>query len=349
MASPIDQLLRRARLVDESYPPEEIDAAAQRVAARTAARRAEPRTAERLGPMPEGPREVAARDLRTLCETAVLSRGALASLKRFLAPALPEPPGARVLGCVLHLTEQEDSARFWWQYAAGAGDGAAVHCLYLHHLAHGEEPEARWWRTQALEAVRDHGRPDAEPRDLAATLRVLRDLRDLRDPKGDEAHTHDLVTRAAQVGAVLAYVPAAVSYLDDDLDLPLPDADFADHITSLTTPPAPGAHPRRPGPSALPPEPRTRPTALSVGTAPRPSVLARQRPATPTTTPARWRWNDSGGAFGHKQRVGAGDLAAEARRQHAMQAFWLHCEGCAECDPAGIPCPAHTALCPGPP
>ncbi|MFF6780624.1 hypothetical protein [Streptomyces sp. NPDC012510] len=346
MTSPIDQLLGRARLVDASYTPEEINAAAQRVAARTAARRAEPHTAEVPGPMPEGPREAAARDLRTLCETAVMSRGALASLKRFVAPSLPEPPGARVLGCVLQLTEREDSARFWWQYAAGAGDGAAVHCLYLQHLAHGEEREARWWGAQTIEAVRDQGRPGAEPRDLGATLRVLRDL---RDPQGDEAPTQDLITRAAQVGAVLTYVPAAVSYRDDDLDLPLPDADFADHITSLTAPSVPGAHPRRPRPPALRPEPRPRPAASLIGTVTRPSGPARQRPATPATTPARWTWNDSGGAFGHKQRVGIGDLAEEARRQHAMQAFWLHCEGCADCDPAGIPCPAHTTLCPDPP
>ncbi|MFG2857798.1 hypothetical protein ACGFZ9_45640 [Streptomyces mirabilis] len=30
-----------------------------------------------------------------------------------------------------------------------------------------------------------------------------------------------------------------MAYVDDDFDLPLPDPDFADHVTSLTTTPAP--------------------------------------------------------------------------------------------------------------
>ncbi|MDX2696782.1 hypothetical protein, partial [Streptomyces ipomoeae] len=246
MTSPIDQLLARARLVDEPYTPEEINAAAERIAARTAVRRAGPHLAERPATEPEGPQGGAARDLRTLCETAVMSSGALASLKRFVAPALPEPPAARVLGCILQLTEQEDSARFWWQYAAGAGDSAATYCLYLHHMAHGEEPEAEWWHTQAAAgAVGDRGRSAAGPQDLAATLRVLRGLKETGEP------ALALAARAAQVGAVLNYVPAAVSYVDDDLDLPLPDADFADRITSLTASPPTEARPqRRPRPHA---------------------------------------------------------------------------------------------------
>jgi hypothetical protein len=34
------------------------------------------------------------------------------------------------------------------------------------------------------------------------------------------------------------YVPAAVAYVDDDLDLPLPDPDFAQRIQALATAPA---------------------------------------------------------------------------------------------------------------
>lgn len=342
MTSPIDQLLARARLVNEPYTPGEIDAAAERLAARVAARRATPPTPGQARPAPEGPQDVAARDLRTLCETAVMSSGALASLQHFVARSLPEPPGARVLGCILQLTEQEDSARFWWQYAAGAGDSAATYCLYLHHMAHGEKPEAEWWHTQAAGAADDHGPADTEPQDLAAALRVLQAL------KGTDEPVLGLAARAAQISAILNYVPAAVSYVDDDLDLPLPDADFTERITSLTTPSTTEARPQQPRPSTFLPEPRTHPTASLCAAAARPAGLTPQPFATPTTPP-RWRWNDSGGAFGYEQRVGAGDLAAEARRQHAMQAFWQHCERCADCDPAGIPCLAHTALCPGPP
>lgn len=62
----------------------------------------------------------AADDLQTLCETVITHTGALTDLRIFLARALPEPSGARVLGCMLQLSEREESARFWWQYAAGA-------------------------------------------------------------------------------------------------------------------------------------------------------------------------------------------------------------------------------------
>lgn len=53
-----------------------------------------------------------------------------------------EPDGARVLACVLHLAGREDSARFWWQFAAGADDNLAKFCLFLHHVALGEIHEA---------------------------------------------------------------------------------------------------------------------------------------------------------------------------------------------------------------
>ncbi|MFI9628827.1 hypothetical protein [Streptomyces sp. NPDC052042] len=53
-----------------------------------------------------------------------------------------------MLGCILQLAEAEEDARFWWQYAAGAGDAASSYCLYLHHLALGERGEVRWWHHQ---------------------------------------------------------------------------------------------------------------------------------------------------------------------------------------------------------
>lgn len=339
MTSPIDELLARTRLVNEPYTFEEINTAAQRLASRMTARRAGLHTEERAASASDGPQDAAARDLRTLCETAVMSSGALTSLQQFVARSLPEPPGARVLGCILHLTEREDPARFWWQYAAGAGDSAAALCLYLHHRAHGEEPEADWWQAQA--AAEGDDPSDAGPQDLAATLRVLRSLR-----QTDEA-VSDLVSRAAQISAVLNYVPAAVSYVDDDLDLPLPDADFPDRITSLITPPATEARPQRTRPSTLQPEPHTRPSMSLYAAAARPSGFVRKPSETPA--PSRWRWNDSGGPFGYRQRVGERDFAAEAGYQSSLRAFWRHCETCAHCDPAGAPCPAHTALCPGPP
>ena len=161
------------------------------------------------------------------------------------------------------------------------------------------------------------------------------------DAAGDRARSP-----VSRVGGAAAPVPRQCG--GDDLDLPLPDADFTDRITSLTTPPVTGARPRRPRPSAVLPEPSTRPTPSLDAAGARPAGFTRP-PSAPPEPPPRWKRNDSGGAFGHKQRVGAGVLAVKVRRQHALQAFWQYCETCADCDPAGIPSPAHTALCPGPP
>ncbi|MGA5450234.1 hypothetical protein ACPCVO_26725 [Streptomyces umbrinus] len=165
----------------------------------------------------------AADDLQTLCETVITHTGALTDLRIFLARALPEPSGARVLGCMLQLSEREESARFWWQYAAGAGDPAASYCLYLHHRALGEHGAADWWHTQhtQTDVVADaEAGPEVE---ITTTLRILRAL------KPDDSPVPE------PVNAVLHYVPVAVAFVDDDLDLPLPDPDFTDRIRALTT------------------------------------------------------------------------------------------------------------------
>lgn len=164
----------------------------------------------------------AADDLQTLCETVITHAGALTDLRIFLARALPEPSGARVLGCMLQLSEREESARFWWQYAAGAGDPAASYCLYLHHRALGEQGAADWWHTQhtQTDVVADaEAGPEVE---ITTTLRILRAL------KPDDSPVPE------PVNAVLHYVPVAVAFVDDDLDLPLPDPDFPDRIRALT-------------------------------------------------------------------------------------------------------------------
>ncbi|MFC8666999.1 hypothetical protein [Streptomyces sp. NPDC057199] len=164
----------------------------------------------------------AADDLQTLCETVITHTGALADLRIFLARALPEPSGARVLGCMLQLSEREESARFWWQYAAGAGDPAASYCLYLHHRALGEHGAADWWHTQ-------HSQTDAvADAEAGVEVEITTTLRILRALKPDDSPVPE------PVNAVLHYVPAAVAYVDDDLDLPLPDPDFTDRIRALT-------------------------------------------------------------------------------------------------------------------
>ncbi|WP_326615368.1 hypothetical protein OG949_41400 (plasmid) [Streptomyces scopuliridis] len=258
MDSPIDELLSRARLLTEPYTRDEVDAAEQRLLARMGAATDEPAPAA-PGKSPPGAAEVeAARDLRTLCE-AVVARTGMDSLSDFISRTMPEPLGARVLGCILQLKDSEEAARFWWQYAAGAGDPAASYCLYLHHRGLGEHGEARWWhkQTRRIQARPPTARgtggwpeewtvrtlPDADvPAVVTAVLRqasmtdaslLPTTLRILNALKTERAKSERTPVPAA-VGAVLDYVPAAVGYVDDDLDLPLPDPDFTDHIRTLT-------------------------------------------------------------------------------------------------------------------
>ncbi|MFE4540235.1 hypothetical protein ACFRKB_35080 [Streptomyces scopuliridis] len=236
MTSPIEQLLARARLVNEPYSQEDIRAGADRIAARVAARvhgTAGTPAGEAGAQDPVGAAAgMAAQDLRNLCETVVTSGGALVSLRRrFFASVMPEPPGARVLGCILLLAEHEDSAQFWWQYAAGAGDPTATYCLYLHHRARGEDGQAEWWHVQADVPPATHDEGEAA-QELATALRVLSWLKMDADARPDE------VSRS--VSAVLGYVPAALAYVDDDLELPMPiDADFAHRIKALASAPSP--------------------------------------------------------------------------------------------------------------
>ncbi|MFI9106049.1 hypothetical protein ACIGXA_36650 [Streptomyces fildesensis] len=178
----------------------------------------------------------AAYDLQTLCET-VVTQTAATSLSDFVTEQLPEPRGARVLGCILHLADSEDGARFWWQYAAGAGDDVASYCLYLHHLALGETHAAAWWGEQtgidtqpAPEKLNLPGYADpGDNLDLdSSTPTVLRVLGRLLSP-ADRSRT-EVVT------AVMEYVPSAVAagYVDNpDFEIPLPGPHFADHIAII--------------------------------------------------------------------------------------------------------------------
>ncbi|MFF4174128.1 hypothetical protein [Streptomyces sp. NPDC001744] len=51
--------------------------------------------------------------------------------------------GVQVFACMLYLAHHPESARFWWRFAAGAGSSKAAYCLYLDHLAPGDDREAR--------------------------------------------------------------------------------------------------------------------------------------------------------------------------------------------------------------
>ncbi|MFI6449697.1 hypothetical protein [Kitasatospora sp. NPDC050543] len=59
------------------------------------------------------------------------------------------PEGAVVLASLLFITGREDAAQFWWQFAAGSGNGTSAYCLHLYHLHIGETRDAAYWRAQA--------------------------------------------------------------------------------------------------------------------------------------------------------------------------------------------------------
>nr|WSX75753.1 hypothetical protein OH826_18975 [Streptomyces sp. NBC_00899]WSX75785.1 hypothetical protein OH826_19190 [Streptomyces sp. NBC_00899] len=63
--------------------------------------------------------------------------------------------GAAVFACLLSLTGQPESAQFWWQLAAGAGNRVAAYCLHLHHLVLGETREAQHWYHQVIRTIED--------------------------------------------------------------------------------------------------------------------------------------------------------------------------------------------------
>lgn len=84
---------------------------------------------------------------------------------------------------------------------------------------------------------------------LPTTLRLLNALRTARRDVSTEWPT--------PLRALLDYVPVAVGYVDEDLDLPLPDPGFTGRIRALTArrPKTPTARPRRNGASTLPERP----------------------------------------------------------------------------------------------
>ncbi|MFK0181648.1 hypothetical protein ACIQVR_37455 [Streptomyces xanthochromogenes] len=230
----IEELLSRALLVRDRAVPRDI--------VPTTGHAAEPvSTAADL--------DGAAEDLRALCETLVAGTPAR-DVATFVTDQIPEPRSALVLACVLQLTDTTDGARFWWEYAAGAGQSAAAYCLYLHHLALGDRDAAAWWHRQTDDTppAHDPAPPESHPSTAAqpawrtaahpawhaanhrvtnSTTTILRVLRHLAKQTARP--------RTAAVTELMTYVPnaVAVGYLrQPDMDLPMPGPDFARQITT---------------------------------------------------------------------------------------------------------------------
>lgn len=251
-AAEIDRLLEHARLEPRPYSAEELAAAEERLVARVTddvlhdllsydddmrsilSRQPQPESLRRSVWQPDGRLlDDAAGALRAVCRTTLGEDNALHELSSFLQEQpLPEPgdetirmlepEGAAILGCVLQLAAREDSARLWWQYAAGAGHRPATYCLYLQHLALGELSEADWWLGQMMPAP-----------ETAAGEHLVHGLvfgPEGKPPTATVLMRRTLLTEAAE--AIVSYVPTAIEY-DDALDLPLPTEDFAQHVEAL--------------------------------------------------------------------------------------------------------------------
>ncbi|MFJ8150331.1 hypothetical protein ACIQ6R_35650 [Streptomyces sp. NPDC096048] len=96
-----------------------------------------------------------------------------------IADAPSDADGALHFGCLLNLAQEPDSALWWWQFAAGAGNATAAYCLHLYHLLRGELRDADHWAHQALNLDTDiHLTPTLTPtpvRCLAHPARALRE------------------------------------------------------------------------------------------------------------------------------------------------------------------------------
>lgn len=245
----IDDLLARTHLQDDPVRPRDIipdgDADCTPFG-----------TAHTLGP--GGPDAGAAQDLTTLCESVLAHTGAESLQEQFDTDQIPAAPGARVMGCILHIADDTDGARMWWQYAAGADDNIAAFCLYLHHLSLGELHVADRWRLWTTVDTRP------SPTPLPATIppppfttvdtstpTILRTLRHLVD--AGQSH---LRSRSEFAAAVLDYVPNAVaaSYISNpDTTMPVPAPHFADRIGTIIAVTAVDEGPSSPrGPEPLP-------------------------------------------------------------------------------------------------
>ncbi|AXU16846.1 hypothetical protein [Streptomyces clavuligerus] len=231
--TPIEELLARALLLDE--PGARPDTVPPRTTSGT------PDSGGLLMDLPvanhrrHAPASDTAADvLATLCEVVVSSTSVVPAAD-FVTEHLPAPQYAVLLGSVFQLVDRGGAAaRYWWQYAAGAGSDTAAFLLHLHHLARGETYAAAWWCRQT--GIDTRPRPETVPfpgqdrRVLAdvdaSTPTVLRVLSGLLADR-DRARDQD-------VAWLLNYVPGAIGYAEHpDYSIPLLGEDFPVMISTL--------------------------------------------------------------------------------------------------------------------
>ncbi|MET9734484.1 hypothetical protein ABZZ79_28760 [Streptomyces sp. NPDC006458] len=277
---PIDTLLARARLnpypgVPEDTVPYPDTPCAGPGVHDPAARDTEPAVADCLN---------------NLCEAIVATVGP--NDLEFVTDKIPEPHGAWLLGCALHLAGIADGARFWWQFAAAAPHPAAAYCLSLHHTARGEDHAAGFWYAQSgLEE-------EAVECDTITVTGITPPLTRFRFDAGIPtvlrvfsllaARTNPARTRRAE--ELASYVALAVTRgyrRHPDIEIPIPEATFAARIAYILSSTPPWARASRLLSCVLP---RRQQTATGTPNAPgtRPLRARSGESAIPVTLPRRW-------------------------------------------------------------
>ncbi|MEU7132482.1 hypothetical protein [Streptomyces sp. NPDC046261] len=89
-------------------------------------------------------------DLTSMSLVVLHAPSADRDLERFVQARYADRTGALVFACLLHLADHGDGARFWWQFAAGAGDCTAEYCLFLDHARRGEHHDADLWGDRSV-------------------------------------------------------------------------------------------------------------------------------------------------------------------------------------------------------
>lgn len=170
MTTTIESLLSRAAVPTTSPAEFDVGAALRRLATESA----------QGTPTPEMMRAARAGQRLAVVSRWIINGPGAAAYVEHLAQDRPAQPveeaqmdmeGALVYACLLSLTGHPESAQFWWQLSAGAGNRIAAFCLHLHHLALGEAREAQHWRHEIIDALPDtEADVDDQPDDLFLTM-----------------------------------------------------------------------------------------------------------------------------------------------------------------------------------
>lgn len=133
--------------------------------------------------------------------------------------------GLFVFACSLYLAHHPESARFWWQAAAGAGHAAAAYCLHLQHIIDGDLALAEhWWQQMGTNLTEGPGLDDDEQTELVEALE-----RFARYSARTGSH------RRVPVGGLQEEFERLAGVHDDDGLLCRPDRRLARRLRELTS------------------------------------------------------------------------------------------------------------------